>query len=223
MNNRTQGYLLLLFGGALLRLATSNLLLRYVRPVARPWVLLAGAALLLLGLSRLIQAQRAGTERSGAIRTGWLLLAPVLAILVISPPALGSYSAVRAPVGIPLSGHKDFPALTGAAPHQLPLLDFTTRVLWDSGATLRQQDVQLTGFVLSDRPDGFVLARLVITCCAADARPVEVEIRTEQRPPRDGWVQVTGMLSGVDPDATTFPVLTAHSIRGVDQPTNPYD
>ncbi len=227
MNNRTQGYLLLLFGGALLRLATGNLLLRYVRPVARPWVLLAGLALLLLALGRLFQAHRADRRqhppRSATVRTGWLLMAPVLAILVISPPALGSYSATRAPVGIPLSEHKDFPALAGTSPHHLPLLDFTTRVLWDSGRTLQNQQVQLTGFVLNDRPDGFVLARLVITCCAADARPVEVEIRTGQRPARDGWVQVTGTLTGVDPVATSFPVLTARSVRPIDQPTNPYD
>ncbi len=40
MTTRTQSFVLLLFGGALLRLASGDALLRYVRPVARPWVFL---------------------------------------------------------------------------------------------------------------------------------------------------------------------------------------
>ena len=103
------------------------------------------------------------------------------------------------------------------------MIDFTTRVLWDAGRTVTGQDVQLTGFVLKQRTDGFVLARLVITCCAADARPVEVYIRTVQRPPPEEWVTVTGSYAGTDPVDTTFPLVTATAIVGVAQPKNPYD
>lgn len=223
VNNRTQAYLLLLFGGALLRLGLSDLLLRYVRPAARIWVLLAGLALLSLAIGRLVQAHRARLAGGPAIRTGWLLVAPVVAILIVTPSALGSFSAVRAPIGVPSDEHKDFPALTGPAPHQLGMLDFTTRVLWDAGRTVAGQNVQLTGFVLAGRPDGFVLARLVITCCAADARPVEVEIRADQAPARDTWLRVTGRYAGVDPAQSSFPVLTATSVTAIKQPTNPYD
>ena len=46
----------------------------------------------------------------------------------------------------------------GPTPHTLKMLEFTTRVLWDAGRTVAGQDVQLTGFVLTQRPDGFVLA-----------------------------------------------------------------
>ena len=220
MNTRTQAFLLLLFGGALIRLAVSDLLLRYVRAVARPWVLLAGVAMVVLAVSQLIHARR---QQHPATRTGWLLLAPVVAIVVIAPPALGSFSASRAPVGVNDQLHKDFPPLTGPSPHTLKMIDFTTRVLWDAGRTVTGQDVQLTGFVLKQRTDGFVLARLVITCCAADARPVEVYIRTAQHPPADEWVTVTGTYAGVDPVDTTFPLLASTAIVGVAQPKNPYD
>lgn len=229
MSERTQAFVLLLFGGALVRLGVSDQLLRYVRPVARPWVLLAGSALLALAVLRLVQGHRAdraaGASSGGrAIGTGWLLLAPVVAILVIAPPALGSFSAARAvPVSVSPADSKSFPALTGSAPHQLGLLDFTTRVVWDAGRTLTNQDVALTGFVLSQRPDGFVLARLVITCCAADAQPVEIEVRTQHPPVRGAWVRVVGRYAGVDPELTTFPVLTAGSLTPVAEPTNPYD
>ncbi len=231
MSERTQAFLLLLFGGALVRLGLSDQLVRYVRPGARPWVLLAGIALLALAVLRLVQLHRQlrtnidpASTRVGAVGTGWLLLAPVVAILVIAPPALGSFSAARAvPVSVSPGDSKSFPALTGSAPHQLGLLDFTTRVVWDGGRTLTGQDVALTGFVLSQRPDGFVLARLVITCCAADAAPVEIEVRTVHPPANGAWVQVIGRYAGVDPQRTTFPVLTAHSTMIVSEPTNPYD
>lgn len=227
MSERTQAFVLLLFGGALVRLGLSDQLVRYVRPVARPWVLLAGIALFALAVLRLLLAHRVTRTRSdqaGAIGTGWLVLAPVVAILIIAPPALGSYSAARAvPVRVSAGTAKSFPALTGASPHQLGLLDFTTRVVWDGGRTLTGQDVSLTGFVLSQRPDGFVLARLVITCCAADAAPVEIEVRTDHPPATGAWVTVVGRYAGVDPQRPTFPVLTARSTIAVSEPTNPYD
>jgi uncharacterized repeat protein (TIGR03943 family) len=223
MNSRTQGYLLLLFGGALLRLGSSDLLLRYVRPVARPWVFLAGAGLLALCVMQLIQSHRQRSQPVAATRTGWLVLAPVVAIVVIAPPALGSFSASRTAVSVSDQTHKDFPALSGAAPHRLGMLDFTTRVLWDAGRTVTGQQVELTGFVLTERSDGFVLARLVITCCAADARPVEMFVRSPQRPPPDSWVDVTGRSAGADPAQPNFPLLTADSVRTVNEPTNPYD
>jgi hypothetical protein len=58
VNTRTQSFVLLLFGGALLRLATSDALLHYVRPISRPWVLLAGLAFVGLALWNLVAALR---------------------------------------------------------------------------------------------------------------------------------------------------------------------
>jgi uncharacterized repeat protein (TIGR03943 family) len=224
VNARTQAYLLLLFGGALIRLAAGDALLRYVRPVARPWVLLAGAGLVVIATAQLIQQRRTDRRAPGSVRTGWLLLAPVVAIVVIAPPALGTFSAAHAASGmVDASTQKQFPPLTGPSPHSLGLLDFTTRVLWDSGRTVAGQDVQLTGFVLSERSDGFVLARLVITCCAADARPVEIFVTSHVRPPKGQWVNLIGRYQGTDPDQPLFPRVAATDVQPTAQPANPYD
>jgi uncharacterized repeat protein (TIGR03943 family) len=223
MNIRTQGFVLLLFGGALVRLGISDALLRYVRPAARGWVLAAGGSLLLVAVLRLVQTRRDGVEHAPAERVGWLVLAPVIAILIIAPPALGSFTANRTPVAVVAAGQRDFPALTGAVPHQLALLDFTTRAVWDAGRTLAHQQVALTGFVLSSQPDGFMLARLVITCCAADARPVEVLIRSALRPAANSWVRVVGKYSGVHSALAALAILSANSVTGIGEPANPYD
>jgi uncharacterized repeat protein (TIGR03943 family) len=224
---RTQAFVLLLFGGALLRLATTDALLRYVRPVARPWVLLAGAAAVALALWTLLTGSRHGPDEHGhrgASRAAWLVLAPVVAILVIAPPALGSYSAKRLPVSAIKPPSRHFPPLTGADPVHLSLLDFYSRAAFDDGRTLTGHQVALTGFVLRGDNGGFQIARLVITCCAADAQPVVVSVHTsEPAPGRDTWVTVAGTFGGLSPSDATVPVLRADTVAPIHQPANPYD
>jgi uncharacterized repeat protein (TIGR03943 family) len=280
MNGRTQSWLLLLFGGALLRLATSGALLRFVRPVARPWVLLAGAAIVVLALTNLLassnllastrrlassrlsasprllaSSRRSATSRRSASspsrerlagnrgvrstheievgdlhghargpRAAWLVMAPVVAILVISPPALGSYSAARVPVSLARPSQVHFPPLTAGNPAADSLIDFAARALWDGGHTLAGRQVELTGFVLRSTSGGFVLSRLVITCCAADARPIDIGVLS--RAPAaaaDTWVRVVGTYSGISPTDSTLPMIDAISVTVIRQPTNPYD
>jgi uncharacterized repeat protein (TIGR03943 family) len=249
VNTRTQSFVLLLFGGALLRLATSDALLRYVRPISRPWVLLAGLAFVGLAGWNLVAALRGAKHNdgidahghgvidahghgvidahghSGASRAGWLVLAPVVAILVIAPPALGAFSASRVPATVAKPAVDiSFPALVGRDPVPLSLIDFATRALWDNGRTLTGRKVALTGFVLRDQTGGFVIARLVITCCAADARPIDVGVESgAPAPPADTWVTVTGTYAGAGGSDGTLPLLTSTGVAVIRAPTNPYD
>ena len=224
MNTRTQSFLLLLFGGVLIHLATGDALLNYVRPVARPWVLIAGAAIVIVSVVQLVLSSKL-TETDVGSRNGWLILMPVLVLLLIAPPALGAFTARRDPVTVAAPPHPDtpFPALTGPSPHQLKLGDFVLRVLWDSARTVTGQNVAIDGFVVEQRPDGFILARLVITCCAADARPLEVLIRSSVHPQPDSWVDVTGSYSGLDPATSELPTLAAGHVTAIPTPANPYD
>jgi uncharacterized repeat protein (TIGR03943 family) len=235
VNSRTESFVLLLFGGALVRLATSDALLRYVRPVARPFVLAAGLAILALAAWSITAALRRPHDvRTGdrtdahghraASRAGWLILAPVVTILVVAPPALGSYSAGRTPVMIAKPADIDFPPLPGGNPARVSMIDFATRALWDDGRTLDGRTVSLTGFVLDASAGGFTFARLVITCCAADAQPVEIGVLSgTPAPRRDQWVTVTGGYAGVNPSDSTLPMVRATSVIPVGQPSNPYD
>ena len=230
MNARTQAFVLLLFGGALVRLAVGDELLRYVRPVARPFVLAAGLSILALAVWSIVQSQRHAADDStdvhghGASRAAWLIIAPVVAILVVAPPALGAYSATHTPVTVTKPSDVAFPPLPGGNPARLSMIDFAARALWDDGRTLAGRNVSLTGFVVDTSASGFTFARLVITCCAADARPVEIGVLMgESRPRRDDWVTVIGRYAGVNPSDPTLPLFQATSVRLVGQPSNPYD
>jgi uncharacterized repeat protein (TIGR03943 family) len=240
--------ILLLFGAALVRLGASNELLLYVRPVARPWVLSAGIAIVLLAgwsmLSRLRSQVGARTadaaddhapasasgekveddehRHDGATRTAWLVLAPVVAILVVAPPALSVYTADRAPALNPVATGRSASLQAGAAPVQLSVLDF---LLLSNArpAALTGRQVSLIGFVEGAHPGGFILARLVITCCAADASTGRVAVMTRAEvPARGGWVEVTGTFAGAA-DATGLPGLSATAVTPTAEPTNPYD
>jgi uncharacterized repeat protein (TIGR03943 family) len=235
VNTRTQAFVLVVFGGALLRLAMTDALLRYVRPIARPWVLLAGLAFLGLGLWSMLAGSR-GSDRAGhdeardehghhnASRAAWLVLAPVIAILVVAPPALGAFTAKRVPFSEITPPTRHFSTLPSADPVRVSLLDYCSRAAFGGGPTLTGHRIALTGFVLRPEPGGFQIARLVITCCAADALPVVVSVQTPTAPPaRDTWVTVTGTYAGMSPSDATVPVLHADTTTPITQPANPYD
>lgn len=223
MKQRTQSYLLLLFGTALIRIGAGALLTRYVKPSARPWVIVAGVAIVLVALAGLVLSRDSAARGSGT-RVAWLIFAPIAVAILVVPAPLGLYSAQHStPVQPDSSVHQDFPPLPGDGVHQLKLGDLVLRVLWDDGRTLQGKKVAVTGFVIGRRDDGFVLARLVITCCAADARPMELDVRSDQHPADGTWLTVTGSYAGVEPDAASFPVLNATEISQVNRPTDPYD
>jgi uncharacterized membrane protein YcgQ (UPF0703/DUF1980 family) len=69
-----------------------------------------------------------------------------------------------------------------------------------------------------------VLSRLVITCCAADARPIDIGVQTHLRaPPADTWVTIIGTYAGISTSDATLPVIDANSLKVIGQPSNPYD
>ena len=165
-------------------------------------------------------------------RVGWLLVLPLVVLLLVAPPALGADAASREAVPLPRYQGSTFPPLDagndGVAP--LALTEFVDRALWDDAGSLDDQPVRLIGLVVHDDevPGGFLLTRFVVSCCAADAFPVQIGVVGGGRPPQDSWVEVEGTLvppPALDPDATELPLLEldATSVRPVDEPANPYE
>jgi uncharacterized repeat protein (TIGR03943 family) len=247
MTREVQSIILLLVGIATLRISWGTAYLNFVKESMRPWLLLSGAILVLLGVWLLVDSLRghpsheepededvsAGADASeshdhAGPRAAWLLLLPVLTIFLVAPPALGAYSASRDTTNS-IATDRSMAPLPPGDPVPLYLSDYVTRAVWDEGRTLVGRPVALTGFVL-DQPDGsWLLARLQLTCCAADAfaskvRPINLP--SQQVPLTEGtWVTVTGMWvpSEEARSEETIPVLDVTGIEVVDAPTNPYD
>ncbi|GIF03928.1 TIGR03943 family putative permease subunit [Actinoplanes siamensis] len=159
-------------------------------------------------------------------RVGWLLLLPVLGLLLISPPALGSFAANQAGSVGPAAA-SDYPPLPAGDPVELSLLDYASRAVFDGGRSLAGRDVKLTGFI-TPGPDGKpMLARIVLTCCAADGRPIKVGLTGAPiDAPPDAWVEVVGVYRGEvgsDPvNKAQVAYLDIKSWQEIDQPKQPY-
>lgn len=234
MSRLTQGVVLLLFGGAILRASLTDLYLRYVKEGLRPFLIATGLLLVAAAVMTIWYSWRAAEQdehghEHHAPRVGWLLLLPVLGLLLVAPPALGSYAAnqagsvVAAPVG-----DSDYPPLPAGSSVELSLIDYASRALFDEGRSLTGRDLRLTGF-LTTAPDGApMLARIVLSCCAADGRPIKLGL-TGRAPidvPSDTWVEVTGVYTGQrgkDPvNNVDVAYLEVKSWQEVPRPKQPY-
>jgi uncharacterized repeat protein (TIGR03943 family) len=235
VRRETQHVLLLLLGGALLRIAADDTHLRYVRPAHR-WLLLgAGAVVVVLAVAALVHDRwgRAAPEphdhdhdhdHDGGRHVPWLLLAPVLVIALVAPPALGADAVTRAgAVNAVIGSAEAFPPLADGA--VLTVGEVVRRAAWDTSGSLDGREVQLTGFVVR-RGAAVELARLTIACCAADARPHRVRLVGELGGPSpDTWLRVRGRVQSGSASAATgyVPTLTVTAADVVPAPPDPYE
>jgi uncharacterized repeat protein (TIGR03943 family) len=250
MNRQAQAVVMLLFGGAILKASITDLYLRYVKEGLRPFLIVAGVLLVTAAIMTLwYDLRRAPPEpetppAAGDAhghedgpghahrepRVGWLLILPVLGLLLVTPPALGSYAAGQA--GTVLTAQNsgsDYPQLPPGDPVPLTMLDYASRAVFDGGKSLTGRNLQLTGFV-SPGPDGQpMLTRIVLTCCAADGRPIKIGLTggTPITVPADTWVQVVGTYSTrveKDPmNQATVPYLEVSSWAEITTPRQQYE
>jgi uncharacterized repeat protein (TIGR03943 family) len=237
MRRETQNILLVLLGGALLKIGINGDYLRYVKPSQHPWVLAGGAVMLVLGAVAIVRdvlahrAESSGHTDDGhghhhIARSAWLLMLPVLAVFLVAPPALGSDSVTRTGARAPAQSQAVFPPLPAGDVVPLSLTELVTRAGWDSGGSLNGRTVELAGFVTHAR-GSVLLARMVITCCAADAYPLTVRLQGSRTAdyPDDTWVQVTGqVVPGTATTANRYtPDLVVASVHRITEPADPYE
>lgn len=270
---------MLLLGGAILKASLTDMYLRYVKAGLQPFLIGAGALLVLAAvmtlwydirhgsavdtecaehpepvgaavggrdLDRPGDDHRAGTDQghgghghSGRDgdhghghrepRVGWLLIAPVLGLLLVAPPALGSYAAGQAGSALSSQQVSDFPALPDGDPAEISVLDYATRAIFDKGLSIGERRVRVTGF-LSDNPEGGqLLTRMILSCCAADARPIKVGMNGSVPTglPADSWVEITGTYTdqqGTDPvNGDSIPFIEVLEWRPVQAPAEQYE
>lgn len=248
MRRETQNILLLLLGGALLKIAVTGDYLRYVKPAHQPWLIGAGVVMIALAVVAIVRDVRGGgaaaadgdtpcagdgaaDARAGdgghehTARSAWLIVVPVLAVLLVAPPALGADSVLRTRANTE-PGNTTFGPLPPGDVVSLPLSDFVARAGWDARDSLEGRTVRLTGFVVQTE-GGPQLARLTMSCCAADAFAVRTTLSGTRADlvPSDTWVEVTGRLvPATDTRARDYvPELALRTLREIPRPERPYE
>jgi uncharacterized repeat protein (TIGR03943 family) len=246
MSRAAQNLLLMLIGAAVLWITVgSGEYVNYVRPGFRFLLVPAAVGLLVLGAAGLRRRGASGDGRpadgadhghdhSRGPRVAWLLCLPVLALFLIAPPALGSFTASRdtgrtaPPPAAPSGGFRPLPR-TGP-PVPMTMGEYIGRGFEaQTGDPTSFQDVpvRLTGFVAPapKKEGGWRIVRLKIACCAGDAIPFPVTVRGLPRPPADTWVQVVGVWKPptAGRSATVVQELRGRTLNKIKKPRNPYE
>ena len=243
MNRQAQAVILLLVGGAILRASVTDLYLRYVKEGLRPFLIAAGVLLVAAAAATLwyeLCARRDTPDHADGHGDGdghghehagpwvaWLLVLPVFALLLVAPPALGSYAANRS--GTALQETSDFAPLPAGDPVTVSVVDYATRAVYDDGKSLAGRRVRIIGFVLVGDDGAAYLARMILSCCAADARPVKIGLSgaVPTGLAADSWIEVTGRYTAKSTKDSVndgvIPYLDVEELTQVPAPTNQYE
>lgn len=255
MDERTQGAMLLAVGGVALRLGLTDAALSYVKAGLQIPLTVTGVILLVLGANAVLRAFResdssaldhAPVDAEGHAVTlddghghglngptvAWLLTLPLLALLLIAPPPLGSFAAARQSDVQPVSTQSTYPPLqppvNGAV--DLTFSEFVFRALYDPERSLEGQRVRLVGFVSATETAAgdYEVSRFIISCCAADGQAITVAVADPQPPPPvDTWLELEGIWEAPPkadvPETTTRPTLRVQTRTQIPAPTQPYE
>ena len=189
---------------------------RYLGP-RTTWVVPFGA--ITLSLAALGYGLLALRDKSRKRVTNWeaagyfALLVPILAVVIAPRAELGAQAARKKNTSASLASlelGRDRKAAAkaatsaAAANDQVAKIDFlsiasvTTDPAYASDIGIKPGTrVRFVGFtVRSGKPDRFRIARFLISCCAADAVPVLIEVKAGDKeiPPDNAWVDLTGRL-----------------------------
>lgn len=238
MNRQAQTVVLFLTGGALLHAGFTDLYLRYVKAGLRPLLIGAGIVLIAAAVATVWYERRARRQEPQQEsdephthhepRVSWLLVLPLLALVLVAPPAAGSYTAMRTGTALQEQpwGYPDLPA-DGTL--RLSVADYAGRAVYDKGRALAGRPLKVTGFLAFDGSGAPYLVRMALNCCAADAQPVKIALTGELpavlQP--DTWIEVTGTYTpkrAKDPlNGTAVPYLHVTATKPVEAPQDPYD
>jgi uncharacterized repeat protein (TIGR03943 family) len=233
VRRETQNILLILLGGALLKLSFTDMYLRYVKAGLQPLLIAAGATMILLACLAIVRDLRGAQEvhddhEHKSSRSPWMLLLPVLAVFLIAPPALGADTVNRSDrnAAQEAKSANGFAALPEGSVIPLSLGEFVTRTAWDDSGSLDNRVVKLTGFVVR-KNDSTYVARLAISCCAADASPIKVRMTGAgfDSMPTDQWVEVTGKVvpKSATKETAYVPTFTVTEIAPIATPVDTYE
>jgi len=122
------------------------------------------------------------------------------------------------------------PTLSDAATADLAIEDWTAAFGVEPNPGFYEgKEVDVVGFVF--RPEGaprdvFYVSRFVVTCCAVDAQPIGLPVRSpgwESRFEEDAWVRVEGQFVEAGEGYVAEPVVVEpERVEPTEEPQNPY-
>lgn len=155
-----------------------------------------------------------------------VLLVPVLVGFALPPAPLSSSTAEKRGVSLSIE-----------TPEQKPIFRFATNtdnldiLGWLRALSLNYdtsryvgKKVKVQGFVAEGpTSDTFLIARFVVSCCVADARPLGLAVKIEGTVPASNtWLEISGVMQEMETEHGKTLVIHPETISPIPTPSNPY-
>ena len=159
----------------------------------------------------------------------FILVFPILLVIAVKPGNLSTFAAASRGISTSLTGQDN--NLMDVLKSQITTEEgFRKLNIKQILVIAKQEPEKIEGLQISTEgfayyeptqpPGSFMLVRFLITCCAADATPLGIEVRTQktvQFPP-DTWVKVQGTAKMEN----NKPIITQSIVTPVSKPSNVY-
>lgn len=207
------------------------------------WLVISGAiGLLMIGFFKGLQLWKRGRrydapsnqQHINLFPPGWssaLLLTTAILGFIITPRVFTSQTALDRGVTELLGATRAQPQAFRATvrPEERSLIDWVrTLNVYPEPDAYTGQKVKVQGFAIHPPEldqNHLVLARFVITCCAADAYPAGLPVLladTRDNYPPDTWLEVEGQMMTETVANKRQLTIKATSLKKIPQPKNPY-
>jgi len=162
---------------------------------------------------------------------GYLLLAIAVGLgLLVPPQPLSSQTALSRGVSVDLPGVTSTAAFRlSVSPENRTLIDWIRTLQTDPEPDNHQGDpVRLTGFVMRapHLPENhFLITRFLISCCAADARPIALPVRYDPAKftfKNDQWIALEGEIVAGQIEGERAAIIQLTEAEFISIPINPY-
>lgn len=238
MSRETENALLLMVGISIAMVAVTGTFTRYVKPSLLPWLVVAAAALIALAVVSILRELRQPRPEAHVAHDGhshgggavvWALGLPVVVLVFVVPPALSPRAATTTTIRQVSNDvlRQAYPPLPAGAAPELPLPAAVNRATYDSAGTLDGRTITVVGFTYKNGA-AIELARVTITCCAADARLFRLQLTgpgagVATGLPENSWLRVRGVMSPPKhDDPQSIPSLATSSADQIAAPDDQY-
>jgi len=243
---------LALWGNVLLIIFFTGRICAYLHSNFQPFTLVAGCLLVCFAFLVLIapataNAHAAARSSVWSVLTSLILVAP---LLLAFSSTLDSFGAGTVAKRVYVQDLAQLPSAQPAAAQsantpqddkyllpknkrgqvQAQIVDFLYAAqLPEVRVQLENKPVEVIGQLMpakTNNPKGnrFVVIRMMMTCCAADAQPIALPVEPQKKPdlPDMTWVKVTGQAAFPVEGGQRKPLIQDAAIEKIDAPEDPY-
>ena len=236
--------ILALFSAYIYYLFSSGKIATYIHPKMFKYVMFAFIVFLTLAI---FQIRRIFSgKKNEKLKIGFLIfLMPLVLAFTLDPSNLGekviSNKRINISNNVFKNSNKDIKeessesisADTDKNTVDAEMFKDTLSNIYDNFKIIKGSEVEITGFIYTEEgfpKNRFVVSRLMVGCCAADAEIIGVlcEVQNGEEFQKDKWVKVKGTIGSTvqhnqyTDKKETIPIIKVNHIEEVEKPLNQY-